>query len=1573
MGIEWDNEGASSGGIKWDDEDAGKKVASSLVDNVLEGGKVAANLATGLGSSFFGVGAAARAGNLDAFKEGAEAFQDATHLDYADPKGKAAKAEQKAMEALDWFTQTAGTASVLARDALGTVIPGIHGRAIKAVPEEMVRGAGEVASNFIPLERGLAVAGKLGKGFRRSGILSPAELKALQDIHGGNTPFPTLNESAPPMEPGLTTTNVEQPFPQLNERVPTLPETPVEGSTAFPLLDGVEPTVKPLDGISIDRGVQPAPEPPKGLELVPSDPYKPFKGEETPPAILPETTLLDALLEKSGERGAKTPETPLPTIDFPLRQEVLETPAIKKAIEDFRREADLHKDNPEALAQTQVRFLEGMKMLGIESPQDAFGRALYDQGRTSLPIEKTKTLAEQAKAHEMDPWSDFARTDKLPPEPLGNRNGQGRYVPKSQRGSIDPSVILDLIPKLRDTMVKTLDGLPKLMYHGTSKDVPFKDIKPNSRGAWFTEHPKDASGYALDNDSQGWRHVSGHTFERTNTASRVYPVYLDIKNPKILTRAENQKFHNSYGGNYAKSQREYIARARREGFDGLVSEDGKEAVAFDKSQIHSALSPKIDRPLGQTKKGFSQRGAVDPSAVLDGVTKLLGFRPKNLFQAKTLLEARLNRAMDTRDTVMAQAYKEKLNELASFGDRPLGQTDRGASQRGGAKMDENFIKFRNKLPANMQKDARRLYRAFQKMQEGKPLEITPGSSVEKAIVRIPGMEGILEDVAPIAEKSVDEMLPIIKASPDTSMSAIGKLLRSGADLTGFETKNPLIRYLGDVVNNAYRRGEAFRKQLILDDKSGVLPKFNALSPKEQVAVHEAMRAVEGKTDLPDTSLLNDKQKAFIEAYRKADDQALLSINEGRAAHELKPLAKRMGHMASRWHGDFLVPVFDKEGNMVTAITTRTKWGAKKAANWMAENHPDYKVGEVSARSLGKRSADAEAGFAEVMRLLEDDDPAISAIQDAYAKFLEDEAYNYNNVKKHFQSKRDKPMQGFEGGKEWLSPEKNAKEAIQSSIKYMEQAYRWSEIQKAGAKVSKLLSDEDLQGRNDRSYADAYWKRASGQGTAFDHAMNQVVNSIGDVTWVGGSNIRQAGRILKGALTLKFLGFTNLAYGASQVWQPLQMMPHWMTYLKQKGAKADISISSAKATWDVHAPRDQMSDFGREAFDWAEKNGIADSHIIEEVRDASVSGKFADIADHAIRWAPSKLETYSRYTAFMNYAHFLKDSGITTKAALESAAKITDMSMTNYHIHERPLLYRNLGFVGDMASALTTFKHNQYHQLKSFGVEGRRINLMPMIAAQLFAGGMLGFYGRDEVDSVIKDLNSFGSWSGMWDGYIPTTKEYLLKNAPDWVSFGGVSKATGLDLSSKFSAADVLPNGISEMVFPFWGEIKNIAESAQDLASRRSGEALKKFIHVNSPTALKFLTEDENAQGVTIDPKTDEGMYKRDTWDKVARKIGAYSVDESKERMATQELKNQSQWQKNLANHLLQKAKDSEGGDLQDAAVRYVKMGGDVQSLINTLTAHKRAQVVTAFQREAGLQANTTMQRQRLMRALEYGK
>lgn len=153
------------------------------------------------------------------------------------------------------------------------------------------------------------------------------------------------------------------------------------------------------------------------------------------------------------------------------------------------------------------------------------------------------------------------------------------------------------------------NGAPLVLYHGTSKDTDFKAFKTGRRGAWFITDPKEASAYALENDSQNFRYENGG-FVRTNTKSRVFPVYLSIKNPKVMTEAEVRDL-NSRGENYAKSQGAYFDQLKSEGYDG-VNFGGGVWVAFEPTQIKSVNnSGAFDPGKPDILKQSGARGSIE--------------------------------------------------------------------------------------------------------------------------------------------------------------------------------------------------------------------------------------------------------------------------------------------------------------------------------------------------------------------------------------------------------------------------------------------------------------------------------------------------------------------------------------------------------------------------------------------------------------------------------------------------------------------------------------------------------------------------------------------------------------------------------------------------------------------------------------------------------------------------------------------------------------------------------------------------------------------------------------------------
>lgn len=143
-------------------------------------------------------------------------------------------------------------------------------------------------------------------------------------------------------------------------------------------------------------------------------------------------------------------------------------------------------------------------------------------------------------------------------------------------------------------------GNPLKLYHGTSKDQDFRKFRVPGNGAWFTTSSKDASDYADQNDTQGHRWENGH-FVKTNTASRVMPVYVRAINPARVDQLPREvQMAGSNGGDptraYRRAQREWFDRLRMEGHDAVIIGDHTVVVLKDASQIKSAIGNKNFNP-----------------------------------------------------------------------------------------------------------------------------------------------------------------------------------------------------------------------------------------------------------------------------------------------------------------------------------------------------------------------------------------------------------------------------------------------------------------------------------------------------------------------------------------------------------------------------------------------------------------------------------------------------------------------------------------------------------------------------------------------------------------------------------------------------------------------------------------------------------------------------------------------------------------------------------------------------------------------------------------------------------------
>ena len=138
-------------------------------------------------------------------------------------------------------------------------------------------------------------------------------------------------------------------------------------------------------------------------------------------------------------------------------------------------------------------------------------------------------------------------------------------------------------------------GEPMMFYHGTSKDADFNKMRVPRNGAWFAKSPAEASEYAMQNDSMDLRPAPTRenpwAYAPVNTASRVMPVYLNVRNPMLFPdpREFSDLLTQAGGSNYKRGQGILFDRFRDQGHDAVILGDNDVVTVLrDPTQIKSA-------------------------------------------------------------------------------------------------------------------------------------------------------------------------------------------------------------------------------------------------------------------------------------------------------------------------------------------------------------------------------------------------------------------------------------------------------------------------------------------------------------------------------------------------------------------------------------------------------------------------------------------------------------------------------------------------------------------------------------------------------------------------------------------------------------------------------------------------------------------------------------------------------------------------------------------------------------------------------------------------------------------------
>ena len=303
----------------------------------------------------------------------------------------------------------------------------------------------------------------------------------------------------------------------------------------------------------------------------------------------------DAQVERPNVRGAVSPVLVLSSQAerIPRTSQVTGTPLTSKKVVPSGKESGIIPVSPEITAKETVAQSRGQ-------PQDITRRGQY---AIQEPSAEALPVLPRARGGEAVGERDAQRQEAAREGRAGEAGAEkvAAWAKKTFGDSIAPNgnpVWENFVKWFGNSSVVNKSGDPILVYHGTAGNFSTFDLFANSKGAkaeeggfFFAVSPKLADMFARA--AQG---VGG-------SGANVMPVYLSIKNPKILKREDVMRVVDDRWSHDPKMMREQIAIAKQEGYDGLLLKNYLEDltvdnetyingedqwVAFDSAQVKSS-------------------------------------------------------------------------------------------------------------------------------------------------------------------------------------------------------------------------------------------------------------------------------------------------------------------------------------------------------------------------------------------------------------------------------------------------------------------------------------------------------------------------------------------------------------------------------------------------------------------------------------------------------------------------------------------------------------------------------------------------------------------------------------------------------------------------------------------------------------------------------------------------------------------------------------------------------------------------------------------------------------------------
>lgn len=1128
---------------------------------------------------------------------------------------------------------------------------------------------------------------------------------------------------------------------------------------------------------------------------------------------------------------------------------------------------------------------------------------MQETGRTAQGKFMPKEFLSDTFGRELDTPvpKDMAREGPFSVERDPTATRPGQYM-RSQQGAIDPRIFEDLY-NFGKSVVRSAEGVLMPLYHGSTNEIK-GDIKASreggalGNGVYLAVRPEYASGYA------------------EGTGGNVHQVYANIRNPlKIdgpgdpMVRAletlgmSRDKAINLVEKAYDKKG--YITTevqnlARKQGYDGIFQyRNGKlsEIVAFDKEQVKNAISPEAVKSQKQPKS------------------------------TRTMTEDEITGGWEEDIPSAPPSY----NRFGQGGGQTILNDIAGLAIDGFNKIKSLTSKSPEVVTAKEQlaKDAKQ--QRVQAIINGKDFGYLENVTTPEAVI-----------AAADGAKDISAM-----------SAAGGKTVSPGINHLAIKTNNPLVKYMRAMTRKIFVEADRLTEQYITG-QDGIGKVVQKLTPSEKVEVVQLLQLGDKKQQRITPEVMkkhgfSEAQIDFVERYYEMDQVKLDTWNKSRAEAGLPPVTAREGHVPGIFKGDYKQLVLSPDGKPLGVIAVDFKWQLEAARKKMQEKFPDAKFSPMRRSNLGGSGSARSGEFGamqEVLTMLAEKDPAFKEVQDLIANAIAENSDKAYGAAQH--ALRKKGIVGNEGNKPWLDPERNANDFIKAYLSHWEDQMISHLALPVEKNVRALMDNPALDGMpKAKEYVDSYLKNMGGRGVGdFGRALNTLLDTPAKIVGAGPSSTREAVSQFNKRMGQYSMGFGNMLFSITQWLQVAQTgMPELTAAAKQLGVP-QIKVIPAMTRAMIDMLSNTVKDPSPElkaTLDEAKARGLMTFSEFSDVSKIS-QGKASAMFDKVADFNRAELgEKPTRPLVFRAAVLMLKDSGLEGKALYDAAYNITQAGMFDYRMNERPMMYQKLGVTGQLAGGLQTFKHAYLGQLNRLGANGLKDPVSAMLAAGALVAysGIMGLPFYSELDQLFQAItNKVGKRT--------TIAEYAMQELPRWAKYGIISDATNINMQSRLSSADVLPNSPIEALTPWASTVGRVGQAVGDVASFNDklawgnlGTQLAPQGPLKGMAEKAFSTDDEgyvlNREGLRGNVRTD--------WDKGVRTFtGGRSLDEAitgeNQYQSGQRLKGYRDKQKSIMEEIKREyvqgtlTKDR----MSEYSKKYVESKGDPSRLVRDLVS-----------------------------------